>query len=116
MANRTYIKGKNNSVIINGKNYRGSTIIIDGDNIVIDGDIQESGVYGEVNIVVEGNVETIENSAGDIKANNVTSVSTQNGDITCNDVAGSVSTMNGNISAKAIKGNASSMNGNIYTK
>lgn len=113
---RTQIIGLNNTVTINGATFKGSNIVINGGDVIIDGVVQESEFYGEVNITIQGDIDRIENIAGDIHAQNVGSISTQNGYITCNDVAGSVSTMNGSIEANEIRGNASTMNGSIRTK
>jgi len=113
---RAQITGSDTTVTVNGSTYKGSNIVIKGNDVIIDGVVQESKVYGDVNITVQGNVDSIENTAGDIQAQNVGSISTQNGNITCNDVAGSVSTVNGSIEANEIRGNASTTNGSISTK
>ena len=108
------ISMKNGNITIDGKSFTGSSVNISGKGkLNIDGVVQDGDLVGDINIVVNGNVESIENENGTVKCINTGSVKTVNGDVSCGDVSGDVKTVNGNIVAAKIIGKVSSINGNI---
>lgn len=104
---------KNGKVVIDGKTFVGSNIQINGNKVVIDGVTQDGELVGDINITVNGDVESIENTKGIVSAHNVGSVKTTNGDVTCADVSGDVETTNGNVKASKILGKVRTVNGGI---
>ena len=80
---------------------------------VIDGVEQEGDLVGDVNITVHGDIETLSNSHGTVKANNVRHLKTMSGDVHCGDVTGNVQTMSGDVTTKSIGGNVKTMSGDI---
>ena len=101
------------SVSIDGKTFSGNNITIINGEVIIDGVTQDGELTGDINVVVNGNVDRIENSIGTVTANAVGNVSTQSGDVNCDDVSGSVSTMSGDVYCDSISGNVSTMSGDI---
>lgn len=104
---------KNGKIVIDGKTFAGSNIQINGNKVIVDGVTQDGELVGDINITVNGDVESIENTNGMVSANNVGSVRTTNGDVTCVDVSGDVSTTNGDVRASKIIGRVSTVNGDI---
>ena len=86
----------NNKVIINGKDVTPDSKNIE---IKVDGDIDELKVDNCNNIEVNGNVNNIKSTNGDIDVNgNVNgSITTVNGDVDCHNIGGSVSSVNGDV-------------------
>lgn len=109
-----------NTVTINGQRIvtnGGSISVIDG-KVTIDGKDVDLGQFKEkvINIVVEGNVDSITSSSADITVNGSTgAINTQSGDVKVKgDVAGSVSTMSGDVTVKGkVEGNVKTMSGDI---
>jgi len=104
---------KNGRCTIDGKTFTGSNIQISGNKVIVDGVTQDGELVGDINITVDGNVDSIQNTNGIVKALNVNSVKTTNGDVTCSDVFGDVSTTNGDVSASKILGKVTTVNGDI---
>jgi len=121
-------------IIINGKSYVGSSVSINNNKIVINGnEINDSSKV--INITIEGNVETVavdycekivvngfvnklSTTSGDVECGNVNqSVKTVSGDIECGNVGGDVSTTSGDIKAQNINGSVKTLSGDIkYVK
>lgn len=101
------------SLNIDGKTFSGSNICINGNKVIVDGVEQEGELVGDINITVNGDVESIENTNGFVKALNVGKVKTTNGDVTCDSVSGNVSTTNGEVRCKKITGDVDAVNGDI---
>lgn len=104
------------SININGKDFVGRNVVINGDKVIIDGVTQDQAIGHLVNITVHGDVDKIENEYGTVTANNVGTIKTMSGDVKCGDVSGSASTMSGDITCGNIAGSASTMSGNIRLK
>ncbi len=108
------LKIKSNSrVTIDGKTFTGRSVSIVNGKVTVDGQVQAGELIDEVNIVVHGDVQSLENSVGTVTAQNVNSIQTQAGDVKCADVAGSVSTVSGNVVCGRIGGSTSIMSGDI---
>lgn len=98
---------------INGVTYSGNSVSIQNGKVTIDGKISADVFDHEINIIINGDIDLLDNSNGTVTANNVGSISTQSGNVICKDVSGSVSTMSGDIACPVISGNARTMSGDI---
>ena len=107
------ISMKNGKCVIDGKSFTGNNISINGNKVIVDGVTQDGELVGDITVTVHGDVEALENTNGNVKANNVGSVKTTNGKVTCVDVAGDVKTTNGDVNAKSILGKVTTVNGDI---
>jgi hypothetical protein len=107
------INMKGGSVTIGGRIFKGRDISINNGKVTIDGKDQYGDLVGDINIEVHGDVESIENSSGQVTAVKVGSISTASGDVECGDVSGSVSTMSGDVGCGFVSGSVSTMSGDI---
>ena len=107
------MRGSNSSVNIDGRSFSGKNVSIVNGKVTIDGVLQDGELTGDVNITVHGDVEKLENSCGEVRADSIGSVKTQSGDVVCGDVSGSVTTMSGDVNCNSIHGNCSTMSGDI---
>nr|WP_317279412.1 hypothetical protein [uncultured Fusobacterium sp.] len=109
IGNKSYNKDKNfnGTIIINGKEYHGKNIVIENNNIYVDGEKIEPEQVEEKNIIIE-KIENIQ----------YINVATKSGDIVINgDCHGSCQNMSGNITVKGnVSGNCKTMSGNITVK
>jgi hypothetical protein len=92
-------------IVINGREYTGSSVSIQCDTVIIDGEVREKGLSGVVEIrVVEGVIDRLESGAsvycgdvrggvsagGSVRCSNVTGSVTAGGSVKCENVEGSV--------------------------
>jgi hypothetical protein len=103
-------------VVIDGKEFTGRNVKIDGNKVIIDGEVQDGELIGDVSIKVFGNVETLNTTSGDVTARNVGSIKTTSGDVECGNVSGSISTMSGDVDCEDISGDVSTMSGDVSYK
>lgn len=109
-----------NTIFINGKKITtsgGSISVING-KVIIDGDDVDLGQFKEkvINIVVEGNINSVSSSSADVTVNGSSgAVTTSSGDVKVKgDVAGSVTTMSGDVNVKGkVDGSVKTMSGDI---
>ena len=104
-------------VSINGVEYRGSNIYIDGDHVVVDGVVQDGQkLAGPIKVDVVGNVENLTTSSGDIEVEgDVGNVNSASGDIIIRgNVSGNVNSASGDIRCNGIGGKVTTVNGDIY--
>jgi hypothetical protein len=126
---------KNTQVTVNGQSTVFSEMVVKktsdgGTFITIDG-LPVVGDDVEINIEVNGDVESITLGNGTITCANVTNgintvsgdvncenvfgnIGTTSGDITCDDVSGNVNTISGDVDCDDINGNVSTISGDIY--
>lgn len=125
---------KNTSVTINNQTMSFSEMVIkktsDGGTVVMIDGVPAIGDDVEINIEVNGDVESITLGSGSIRCMNVTSgvktvsgdvytenvygnITTTSGDVKSNDVAGNISTVSGDVQAKNVGGNVSTISGDI---
>lgn len=115
-------RGDKTTITVNGKQYIGKNVSINGDNIVIDG-VQHGFTGQTIKIDIVGDVDTLESGSGDVtihgNANKVKTgsgdvevfgdvfedVITGSGDVECINIRGTAKTGSGDISAKTISGN-----------
>ena len=103
---------------INNKVYKGQSITIINNKIIVDGnDVTPDSK--DINIIVEGNIESIKaDTCNTITVNGSTnSISTKSGDVEVSgNVSGSISTMSGDVNCETVEGNISTMSGDIKYK
>lgn len=122
------------SVVINNQNYVGHNVIINGNKITIDGvdvtpDSKEititiNGNIDNLNVdyckeihVVEGDVNTLTTTSGDVYCNNIGgNTKTTSGDIQCQNICGDVQTTSGDISVGLISGSVKTISGDVRYK
>ncbi len=85
------------NIIVNGKSYSGNNIIVNNNSVIIDGEIQESGLSGIVSIKVEGDLASLSCNAPTTVNGNVKGDVKVNGSLKCGNVSGNVKA-NGSIS------------------
>lgn len=107
------MKNSSSTIIINGKQYTGGSVVITGSgNIVINGKTVNT-VVGDIVMTINGDVDVIETTAGNVKAKNVGSIKSTSGDINCENITGDVKTVSGNVRADSISGGVSTISGAI---
>lgn len=107
------MKMHHNKIEVNGVKYRGYSVSINNGKVVIDGVTQDQTLIGEVNVTVHGDIAKLENESGNVYANDVGTIQTVSGDVTCGDVDGNVQTMSGDVKCKNVNGDITSMSGDI---
>jgi hypothetical protein len=107
--------GRSSRVVIDGREFVGSSISINRDGVVIvDGIAQDGELVGPVNVVVHGDVTNVETTSGSIEVTGQAgSVQTTSGDVRCGNVNGSVQTVSGDVTATTISGGARSFSGDM---
>jgi hypothetical protein len=103
----------NGRVVIDGKEFNGNNISIDGDTVIVDGVAQQGTLTGPVNVVVHGDVQILENRSGNVTAQNVGNIKTVSGDVDCNAVSGSVQTVSGDVDCDEIGGSVKTVSGDV---
>lgn len=114
------------------KTYTGKNIIINNGNVIIDG-VDVTPQLKNISISIEGNVDslnvdacnyikvsnnvnTLTTTSGDISCANVLgNLKTTSGDISCDDISGDVITVSGDVTARNINGKVSTVSGDINT-
>ncbi len=108
------------NVFINGVQVSaGRSIIVNGDQVMVDGQNIDLKAYGRVvNIVVEGNVETVRNDNGDITVQGaVGDIKATNGDVIIKGDANHVNLVNGDAEVNGqVHGNVVAERGDIIMK
>lgn len=101
------------SITINGRTYSGNHIQINGDKVIVDGEVVE-GVTDK-QLIIQGDVVSVASESGNITVNGNISgnAKTMSGDVTCGNITGHVTTMSGDVSAREIGGSVSTMSGDI---
>jgi len=109
------ISMKNGDVIVNGKSYKGTNIVVTNDRVIIDG-VEQGDSYKDqkISVVVNGTVESMSLSGADLNINgNVFTVNVEGGNVKCEEILGNVNVVNGNIKCKSIEGNVQAVNSNV---
>lgn len=104
----------NGRINIDGREFVGHSVIIDGDTVIVDGVRQDGKLVGPITVTLNGDAERIETGGGNVTVTgSAGSVKTASGDVRCADVRGSVSTMSGDVTCGAISGSVSTMSGDV---
>jgi len=108
------INTSGSSVSINGQVFTGRSISITGDKVVIDDVVQSGSLVGPINVVVNGNADSVETIDGKVEVTGtVGRIKTMSGNVQCTDVAGDVGTMSGDVICHTVIGSAKTMSGDI---
>jgi hypothetical protein len=99
---------------INGKEYKGNNVVVQNNRVIIDGE-DVTPKEKEINISVEGNIETLKvDEANQITVNGeVGTLDSINGKVKCGNVKGHVATVNGDVEAGYVEGGVSTVNGDV---
>lgn len=101
---KTTLDDINGATWINNVKIEGAqTISIDNGKIYVNGNLREDLKSPSIEVKIEGNVASVRTDSEDVSTVNTTS-----GDVSCKDVKGGVLTMSGDVG-----GNVSTMSGNI---
>ncbi|NWA11922.1 hypothetical protein [Pseudomonas gingeri] len=104
----------NGSVSIDGRTFSGRSVVINGDQVVVDGVVQEGALVGPISVVVTGDAESIEMGSGSVDVTgSVGRVKTISGNVRCGEVSGDVGTISGDFTCPAIAGNVKTTSGDI---
>lgn len=109
-------KSGGGSVVIDGREFNGNNINIDGNGIVtVDGVQQEGQLVGDIKIEVSGDITRLETTSGDVTVTGSCGmVSTMSGDVETREIVGNVKTMSGDVKCTGpISGSVSTMSGDI---
>jgi len=105
------------TILINGRKFLGRALRIDNqsNSIFIDGRRIELDQQLKIDIVVQGNLDSLEvGAASTIEVQGSASrVKTGSGNVKCGNVTGDVTSASGRIECAAVEGNVSSASGNI---
>lgn len=105
------------TIKINGKTYRGNSIQIKGNRVIIDGKDADTGEEKIININVEGDLGSLNVESAEvitIKGNVNGDAKSMSGDIEIGgDVTGNVKTMSGDVRCGNIGGKVKTMSGDV---
>ena len=103
-------------IIVNGKNYEGNNLYMNGDKVYVEGKLVSGDDEKEVNIIIDGNIDTIKlTSVNNFNmVGNCNNLSSTGGNLNIKgSIEGNVTSVSGNIKCKSINGNVSTVSGDI---
>lgn len=101
---------------INGKDYFGRSIVINGSSVVIDGNVV-CDTAPDIKVEILGSCDFLETASGDVSVKEAAqTIKTMSGDVTCGAVYGPISTMSGDVNCGDVSGHVSTMSGDIRFK
>lgn len=110
------LKMKGGKVIIDGREFTGTSFNIDGNKVIVDGVQVDGELVGDINIQVFGNVESINNTSGAVTVNgDAGPVRTVSGSVSVSGSSLDINTVSGSVTAKAC-GNVRTVSGAINNK
>ena len=107
------ISMNNGRVVIDGKELKGNNVVIRNGKVIVDGETQDGELAGDVNVVFHSDVQSLENHAGNVTAQNVGEINTGSGDVRCGNVSRSIRTGSGDVSFGNIGGNIRTGSGDV---
>jgi DUF4097 and DUF4098 domain-containing protein YvlB len=109
------ISMKGGRVVIDGREFKGNSIQINGNNqVVVDGVVQDGTLTGPISVTVHGDVQSLTGNLSDVRVSgSAGEVRTVSGDVQCGDVTGNVNTVSGDVKAKNISGSVKTVSGDI---
>lgn len=115
--NTVVITSGDSQSIVNGVAVSGNNITVINGVVYADGKKISVGTGKQINIVVNGNAQSINTSTGKVTVNgNVEQVKTTSGDVQAKNINGDVSTTSGDVEAAKITGKVSTLSGQINQK
>lgn len=110
------LKMKGGKVIIDGREFTGTSFNIDGNKVVIDGVQVDGELVGDVNIQVFGSVESISNTSGSVTVSGDSgTIKTISGSVCVSGNSLDINTVSGSVTAKACR-NVKTVSGAINNK
>lgn len=103
----------NGRIVIDGREFRGNSVAISNGKVTVDGVVQDGELSGPINVTVHGDVQSLENHAGNVTAQNVGEISTGSGDVKCGNVSGSIRTGSGDVECGTVGGNIRTGSGDV---
>ncbi|MDX9668683.1 hypothetical protein [Pseudomonas sp. P8_250] len=106
------------SVQIDDHIYFGTEVVIDGDNVFLDG-VKQSQVVTQrtLKVAVIGDIAELHTVSGNVDTSgDVGSVHTVSGSVKCGDVGGDIKTVSGSVSAGNVNGNIDTLSGSVRRK
>lgn len=103
----------NGRIVVDGREFKGRNISIKNNKVVVDGVEQDGELVGDINVVVHGDVQDLENGSGNVKAQNVGNINTGSGDVECGNVSGSIKTGSGDVDCDRVNGNIRTGSGDV---
>ena len=100
-------------IVIDGREFKGKNVSIVGGKVTVDGMIQDGELTGDINVVIHGDVELLNNTSGSVTANNVGNLQTVSGDVNCKDVSGSIKTVSGDVDCGKVGGKINTVSGDV---
>tara|TARA_R110000782_G_scaffold79760_2_gene158228 strand:+ start:182 stop:520 length:339 start_codon:yes stop_codon:yes gene_type:complete len=104
---------RNGRIVIDGREFHGSNVIMSNGRVTVDGVVQDGELSGQISVTVHGDVQSLENHAGNVIAQNVGEISTGSGDVKCGNVSGSIRTGSGDVECGAVSGNMRTGSGDV---
>lgn len=109
--------GDSQSIVVNGQVVRGSNITVTNGVVFVDGKKVSTGTEKEINIVVNGNAQSVSTSTGQVTVNgDAEQINTTSGDIKVRNVNGDISTTSGDVEAVKVAGRVTTTSGQISQK
>lgn len=109
------ISMKGGRVVIDGREFKGGNLQIDGNGkVIVDGVVQDGSLTGPISVTVHGDVQSLSGNLSEVSiSGHAGEVRTVSGDVKCGDVAGNVTTVSGDVQAKTISGNVKTVSGDV---
>ena len=92
------------SIVIDGREFSGRNVTIINGKVTVDGVVQDGDLTGPITVTINGDVQSIENHAGNVTAQNVGEINTGSGNVKCGNVGGSIRTGSGDVECGAVFG------------
>lgn len=105
-----------NRIVIDGLEFKGSNVSIVNGKVTVDGITQDGDLTGPISVTIHGDVNSLENHAGNVTAQNVGEISTGSGDIKCGNVGGTIRTGSGDVECGSVGGNIRTGSGDVTHK
>ncbi len=105
---------KNGRITIDGREFTGKNVRIDGDGqVIIDGVVQQGNLVGPISVQISGDVESLQGCGDVTVTGNCGSVKSVSGDVRCADVLGDLQTVSGDVNCKSVAGNVKTVSGDV---
>lgn len=112
--------GSRSRISLNGTDFVGNNIIVNGDQVFIDGNAVDFPSLKQIKIEIYGDCDRVDTTSGDVRVSGgAGDVKTVSGDVsvTSGSVSGNVSTVSGDITCMGgIAGSAKTVSGDIISK
>lgn len=103
------------SINIDGRSFSGKSVTITGDQVYVDGVLQDGKLVGPISITITGDVQSLDCAAATVEViGNAGKVTTMSGDVNVGvSVTGDVETMSGSVTCGDVGGDVETMSGSI---